>query len=648
MKISIIIVNYNVQYFLEQCLLSVLNACKGLDAEVFVVDNNSSDGSVAMVKEKFPLVILIANSDNKGFSAANNQAIRLAKGEYILLLNPDTVVEEDTFRKTCRFMDEHPDAGALGVQMIDGKGNFLPESKRGLPVPSVAFYKIFGLSALFPKSKTFGKYHLGFLDKNEIHKVDVLSGAFMLLRKSTIDKTGLLDEDYFMYGEDIDLSYRITKAGYFNYYYPETRIIHYKGESTKKSSINYVFVFYRAMAIFAGKHFARGNARLFNLLITLAIYLRASAAIVKRIGDKLLLPLSDAALIYTGMYFLKNYWEFTVKDVHYPAFFMNSLVPLYILIWLFSAFVSGGYDQPVRLSKLVRGILSGAVVILVIYALLPESYRFSRALILLGTVYSFIALSGYRLILNFMGLIKLSGSQKKRLMIVGDQEETQRILSLLQMSGTTSSFIGYVSTKSENNHGALKDFYLGTIDTLSDIVSLYEANEVIFCSRELTSQQIIQQMLQTNKLDVEYKIAPPESLYIIGSNSINEQGALYFVDLHSISQPASKRNKRMLDIALAIVLFLFSPFLIIVQQYKAGFMTNLLNVFIGKYSWVGLSNTGISSLKKGVLSPADSYQEEINLNVRQRLEALYAKEYRPENDLRIILKSVKLLGRKMN
>lgn len=646
MKISIVIVNYNVQYFLEQCLLSVANACKGMNAEVFVVDNNSSDGSVEMVARKFPDVKLIANKDNEGFSAANNQAIRLAKGEYILLLNPDTVVEEDTFSKTCNFMDAHPDAGALGVLMIDGKGNFLPESKRGLPVPSVAFYKIFGLASLFPKSKTFGKYHLGFLDKNEIHKVDVLSGAFMLLRKTALDKTGLLDEDYFMYGEDIDLSYRITKAGYFNYYFPQTRIIHYKGESTKKSSINYVFVFYRAMAIFADKHFAKGNARLFNLLITLAIYLRAGLAVLKRFAEKVFLPLMDAVLIYAGMFFLKNYWEVTVKDVHYPSFFMNAVVPLYIITWLSAAYLSGGYDKPVRISKLIRGILTGAVVILVVYALLPEHYRFSRALILLGTIYACIATAGLRMLLNVTGAVKLAGSQQKRLMIVGDQEETQRILSLLQMSGTTSSFIGYVSTGSENNNGPLKDFYLGSVDTLADIVSLYEANEVIFCSRELTSQQIIQQMLQTNKLDVEYKIAPPESLYIIGSNSINEQGTLYFVDLHSIQQPSSRRNKRILDIVASILLLILSPILIFVQQEKVGFLLNIYKVLTGTFSWVGLNNSGISRLKKGVLSPADGYPEEINSGVKQRLEALYAKEYRPSNDLRILMRSVKLLGRK--
>jgi len=221
MKLSIIIVNYNVRHFLDQCLTSVRRAVSGIDADVWVVDNNSVDGSVRMVKEKFPEVKLIANKDNVGFSSANNQAIRESNGEYVLLLNPDTIVEDDTFTKIISFMDAHPDAGGLGVKMIDGKGNFLPESKRGLPTPDVAFYKIFGLSTFFPRSKTFGKYHLGYLDKDEIHEVEILSGAFMFMRRETLDKTGLLDEDFFMYGEDIDLSYRIIKAGYKNYYFPE-------------------------------------------------------------------------------------------------------------------------------------------------------------------------------------------------------------------------------------------------------------------------------------------------------------------------------------------------------------------------------------------------------------------------------------------
>jgi GT2 family glycosyltransferase len=280
LKLSVIIVNYNVKHFLEQALHSVRKASQHIPVEVFVVDNHSADGSGEMVRRKFPEVILIENKENFGFSKANNQAMRLAKGEYFLLLNPDTVVQEDTFEKVVAFMDATQDAGGVGVKMIDGKGHFLPESKRSLPTPEVAFYKMFGLSALFPKSKRFGKYHLGFLDKDQTHEVEVLSGAFMMMRKSVLDQTGLLDEDYFMYGEDIDLSYRIIQAGFKNYYFPDTAIIHYKGESTKRTSINYVFVFYRAMVIFAQKHYSARHAKLFSLLIHVAIYIRAGAAVV--------------------------------------------------------------------------------------------------------------------------------------------------------------------------------------------------------------------------------------------------------------------------------------------------------------------------------------------------------------------------------
>lgn len=333
MKLSIIIVNYNVKHFLEQCLLSVFKATQAVSAEVFVVDNNSVDGSCEMVSEKFPQAILIENKVNTGFAKANNQAMRIAKGDYVLLLNPDTLVEEDTFIKWGRFsfMDSHADAGGLGVYMIDGKGNFLPESKRGLPSPAVAFYKIFGLSALFPKSKTFGRYHLGFLDKNQTHKVDVLSGAFMLMRKTALDKVGLLDEAFFMYGEDIDLSYRITQGGYCNYYFPETKIIHYKGESTKKSSVNYVVVFYKAMVIFAKKHYSNQNASLFSLLINVAVYLRAAVAIRMRFVKQLFASVFDAFLIYGGFMLLKTYWENNYKVFHYPTIYETLFIPGYVL-----------------------------------------------------------------------------------------------------------------------------------------------------------------------------------------------------------------------------------------------------------------------------------------------------------------------------
>mgnify|MGYP002638712354 FL=1 len=386
MQLSIVIVNYNVKYFVEQCIHSIQKAVNGLTAEVFVVDNNSVDGSVRMIREKFPEVHLIENKDNKGFSKANNQAIKKAKGKYILILNPDTILEDDTLTKCVNFMDDHPDAGGLGVKMIDGKGKFLPESKRGLPSPSVAFFKMFGFSSLFPKSKLFNKYNLGYLDKNKTHEVDVLAGAFMMVRKTVLDDIGLLDEEFFMYGEDIDLSYRITKAGYKNYYFPGTRIIHYKGESTKKSSVNYVFFFYNAMIVFARKHFSKKNARMYSMLINLAIYLRATISITTRFLTRVALPVTDSVLILGGIWFIKEYWEkhfIFQSGGHYPMLFMFVAVPIYVLIWLISVYLSGGYDRPIRLRKVTQGMIVGTFIILILYSLLPESYRFSRALIIL-------------------------------------------------------------------------------------------------------------------------------------------------------------------------------------------------------------------------------------------------------------------------
>lgn len=256
MKLSIIIVNYNVKYFLEQCLNSILDSNIAFSYEVFIIDNNSTDGSIEYLKEKFQKenIFFVENKTNPGFAKANNQAILLAKGEYILLLNPDTVLAENTLRNVCQFMDSNPLSGAIGVKMINGSGQFLPESKRGFPSPWASFCKIFGLTSIFPASRLFGAYNLLYLDEDNIHQVPILAGAFMMIRKEALDKAGLLDETFFMYGEDIDLSYRIQQAGYKNYYLPEC-IIHYKGESTDKGDAKYMNAFYGAMKIFYKKYY---------------------------------------------------------------------------------------------------------------------------------------------------------------------------------------------------------------------------------------------------------------------------------------------------------------------------------------------------------------------------------------------------------
>lgn len=655
MKLSVIIVNYNVEHFLEQCLHSVRKASKNLDVEVFVVDNNSVDGSVALVKEKFPEAWLIANKENLGFSKANNQAMRLAKGEYVLLLNPDTVVEETTFDKVVAFMDAHPDAGGLGVQMIDGKGNFLPESKRGLPTPAVAFYKMFGFSKLFPKSKKFGRYHLGFLDKDATHEVEILSGAFMLLRKEALDKVGLLDEEYFMYGEDIDLSYRIILGGYKNYYFHDTRIIHYKGESTKKSSVNYVFVFYRAMVIFARKHFSTKNAQLFSFLINIAIYLRAGFAIFIRFLKTIALPAFDAAILIAGHYFITSYYAANFKfgpgGGAYKPEQVNILLPIYNLLWLLAIYFSGGYDKPIRVLKIIRGIFVGTGIILIGYALLPEEWRFSRALILFGAAWAMASLLLTRLSFSLAGLksMRIDSGNAQRIAIVGSPDECKRVKGLLNQTAANTGFIGFVSaTNDEINDSG----FLGRFGQLHDIVTIYSIDEVIFCAKDLPAQQIIDRMSQLgDSRKVSYKIAPPESMSIIGSNSIDTAGDLYVIDINSVSKPVNRRNKRVVDVFISLALLPLFPLLMWAMKKPIGFVQNIFAVLFGMKSWVGYApakdgNIQLPKIRPGVLNPADVLPAEQRTDVIcERLNLLYAKDYRVENDLNVMRRAVRELGK---
>jgi len=257
MKLSVIIVNYNVCVLLRQALTTIGRACAQIDHEIFVVDNASTDNSVKMVQNDFPEVNLIENHKNIGFSKANNLALKQAKGDYILLLHPDTITKSDTVEKTVEFMKNHPVAGGLSVRMINPMGEFLPESKRGLNFPWIAFFKLTGLSKMFSKSRFYDRNSKYGTEEYETTEIDILSAPFMLLRKSALKRTGLLDERFFMYGENIDLSYRIRKAGFKNYYFPKTYIIHFKEHSIHQFSWKYIKHFYGAMFIFAGKYLFR-------------------------------------------------------------------------------------------------------------------------------------------------------------------------------------------------------------------------------------------------------------------------------------------------------------------------------------------------------------------------------------------------------
>lgn len=279
-KLSVVIVSYNVKYYVEQCVTALRWALRDIDSEIFVVDNHSRDGSVEYLRNSFgSQITLIASNHNLGFAKANNRAIENSDSEYVLLLNPDTIVTEESMRETLEFMDSHPKAGGLGVRMLKSDGTNALESRRGVPTPMAAFYKMCGLCALFPNSPRFGHYYMSGISWDEPHEIEIISGAFCMLRRKALDEIGLLDEDFFMYGEDIDLSYRLIQAGWENWYLPSV-ILHYKGESTQKSSFRYVHVFYDAMLKFFRKHYD-SMSFLISLPIKAAILGKASIALLK-------------------------------------------------------------------------------------------------------------------------------------------------------------------------------------------------------------------------------------------------------------------------------------------------------------------------------------------------------------------------------
>lgn len=614
----------------------------GIDGEVWVVDNNSVDDSVRMVQEKFPEVRLIANKTNTGFAVANNQAIRKCRGEYVLLLNPDTLVEEDTFVKCLAFMDAHPEAGALGVKLIDGSGKFLPESKRGFPSPWVSFCKTFGLAAIFHKSRLFNGYYLGYLDENETHPVDVLVGAFMFIRRRALEQAGLLDEAFFMYGEDIDLSYRIVQAGFQNYYFPETKIIHYKGESTKKGSLNYVRTFYQAMIIFTRKHFRGRQAGLFIAMLQAAIWLRAGLTLLRNFWQKIWLPALDTILIFTGLYFLKDFWaNYYYKDPNHfkaPVLWFN--FPLYTLLWLVSMWLSGGYDHRYNIRRLLRGLGFGTLLLAAVYGFLDLDYRPSRALILLGAAWAAFATVTLRTLAHFAEFrnFRIGQSRVRNLVIVGSIEESKRVQGLLAQAGVSKNIIGAVTPGADSEA-------LSTLDQLDEVVRIYRVDELVFCSKDVRAQDILTWMTRLGPA-VAYKIVPEESLSVIGSSSKNEPGELYTIEIrYNIAEPGQRRNKRVFDLGVCLCLLAALPLWALFSKKRRLLGQNLGPVFSGRKTWVGYAENNqqntLPKLPAGVFSSLDSLQGiQPNDNMIARLNFLYAKDWTVWQDAEILFKSV--------
>ncbi len=645
MQLSIIIVNFNVKHFLEQCLFSVLKACKNITAEIIVVDNNSTDGSRELLQPAFPQVTFIWNSINAGFAKANNQALAFAKGDYILFLNPDTIIPEDCFEKCLSFFKQHTNAGALGIRMIDGSGKFLKESKRAFPSPLTSLYKLSGMAKLLPHSKTFAKYHLGHLSETESHEVDVLAGAFMMLPKTVLNKVGSFDETFFMYGEDVDLSYRVQKVGYSNYYFAESTIIHFKGESTKKGSLNYVRLFYSAMNLFVKKHYSGTKARLFIVLIQVGIIIRALVAYAAKFLQHIGLPLLDAAIIFSSFWGIKLMWNTYIRnDVNYSPNMLIVAFPIFTIIFLIASYYSGLYDKGYKQSELNRSVGVTALVLLSGYALLPESIRFSRGILVFSILMAFVIMSVLRWLLVKMNLLLVAADEEEnpQTIVVASSNDFKTVNNILQNAGMPEKVLGRIERdKNENS-----PYALGNIENLQHIVKVYPVKEIIFCEDGLRFKDIITQ-IQTLPANLKNKFHASGSSSIVGSDSKDSSGNYMAADKkYTINNPVNKRNKNLLDATVAILLLLSFPVHLFTQKKPLQFFKNSFAVLFMQKTWVGYAaENSLPALKNGILTSTTlpAVLNDLPLESLILSDEWYATAYKIPTDIKKIIRGYRYL-----
>lgn len=591
MELSIVIVNYNVKEFLTQCLDSIFKSQTQYNYEVIVVDNSSRDSGRDEICSTFKDITWIDNSENVGFGRANNQGFSRAKGVYTLILNPDTVLQEDTLEKCISYLLAHPEVGGLGIKGLDGSGQFLPESKRALPTPLVALWKITGLSAIFPKSSVFARYHLGHLSPEENHEVDILVGCFMMVPTQLLLSVGGFDPQYFMYGEDIDLSYELQKTGHKNIYFSDSQIIHYKGESTKRGSLNYVRMFYKAMVLFAKKQFTGSSAAAYSLLIYSGIYLRATLAIVARLGKSTFTPLLDAAVLFAVLNTIKSYWEQNHRFINggsYPDLYTYTIQGSYVLVWLFGLWLSGVYFKNNRPIVMVRSMIVTTLFIGFTYGLLPDELRFSRALLLLGALGGLSAMLGWRAVLSVLsGKPMFEGATKQpRILFFGSKYSKGALDDILQSSGIIPSFYWEEVPNFNNDDWLLK---------LQALVRLHRINELIVDVSEVSNTRLISILTSLGE-QTSVKSLMPEQKFIIGSDSSLTQGTTYRKSQQT-ADPQYLRQRRVFEITATFLVVSLAPMTLVCALATGRFSAWKLwirysgHIMTGEKSLIGYSRS---------------------------------------------------------
>lgn len=647
MDISIVIVSYNVKYFLDQCISSVLQS-RGVDAiEIIVVDNASADGTQAFIESKYPNVNFIYNKENVGFSQANNQGVEQAKGEFVLILNPDTLLSTDTLA-TClqrhnELTKEGISVGMLGAKMFDGSGTYLPESKRGFPTPFVSFCKIFGLSNLFPTSKIWNGYYLGHLSSEENQQVPILTGAFMFLKRSLYTEVGGFDEDYFMYGEDIDLSYRVEKAGYKNYYIADTKIVHFKGESTKKMTFDYVKRFYEAMIIFAKKHLNASQVFAYTLAIQSAIYLKAGYSFVKNLIKRLRSPSIDALMLGSVFYGMTELWEryyFKSTDYFNHDFVLRNMV-LYVGTSVFIFLLLGKYHKRFKPWRTMKILGVALVALLVVYSLLPASIRFSRAVLLIGGV-----VGGGLVLLKDALLSRLrerKSNEVTRVAVVGGSAVSADLLALLDRRERIS-FVGLISKPEDRGAESI-----GQISELQDVVSFHQIDELIFDQAETDASDLLRAMSLVADT-CKFKLYTPTSGSVVGSFSKEIPGQIETFDVdYGISSAYHVMIKRFVDVCLAVVGLIGFFILWPANKFNLNYFRNIFSVLFGRATWVGYytqteHGSTLPKLKPSVVPIAIDGVEQLTSLQKMKLNFIYAREYSPWTDIQSFFKQFNQLA----